>query len=546
MNPARPVYVLGHRNPDTDSICSAAVYAGFKRTCDGLEAVAARCGAMNEESQFVLDYFQVAPPRLVEDVYVRLEHIMDRNVRTIDPEQTILEAGRSFHRDNTRFFPVVRDSVLTGVITVTDLAKTYIQDMAGSSFARISCSVRNLLLCLEGSVLINSTGRQHVAGNVVVCAMSTDILGRYVGKDSIAIVGNRTQAQLAALEHGASVLIVTGSLPVERPVLETADKTGCILISTPYDTYTAARLVSLSVTIKDVMVRDTRYFYTDDTIREIKDEITAAPHRAYPVIGRDGRFEGVVSYSDLLNITSQQVILVDHNERSQAAVGIETAEILEIIDHHRIGDVQTLSPIYMRNEPLGSTGTVIAKIFRERGRTPSRQEAGLLLSSILSDTLILKSPTAAREDKELAPALAEICGEELYQWGLRLLEKRTKWHEIEPRAFLKKDLKKYLFGKKTIGVAQVELLNSDEVRDDLPAIIQGIQEAEEREGYDLFLLMVTDIIKGGTLMIFNPEQKNPVSSIFGSYRPEGTLFLEGVLSRKKQVIPLLSRYFSQD
>lgn len=546
MNPKRPVYVLGHRNPDTDSICSAIVYANYKRTFSGLETVAARCGDINEESQFVLSHFSVPAPQLVEDVYVRLEHIMDREVRTIHPDQTILEAGRGFHQDNTRFFPVVKDSVLIGVISTTDIAKIYIQDMAGTSFSRISSSLSNLLLCLDGNVLTNSQNRQHAAGNVVVCAMANEILGRYVTKNSIAIVGNRTQAQLAALELGASVLIVTGNFPVENIVLSKAEETGCILISTPHDTYTAAKLVALSIPIKDVMVKDTKYFYTDDTIREIKDEIIASSHRAYPVVGRSGRFKGVVSYSDLVSITAQQVILVDHNERSQAAAGIESAEILEIIDHHRIGDVQTLSPIYMRNEPLGSTGTVIAKILRESGIRPDRKEAGLLLSAILSDTLILKSPTATREDRELAPALAEICGVEINQWGMKLLEKKIKWHEIEPEEFLKKDVKKYLFGKNTIVVAQIEVLSSSEVEEDLKSIQQAIAATEETGGFALFLLMVTDIINGGSLIVYNPEQKKAVSSIFGEYNPQGKIFLEGVMSRKKQVVPLLSRYFSQD
>lgn len=546
MNPQRPVFVVGHRNPDTDSVCSASVYAGFKRRYAGLEAVAARCGEMNPETQFVLEYFGVQAPQLIEDVYVRLEHIMDRNARTIHPEQTILEAGRGFYQENSRFFPVVKDNVLVGVISTTDIAKTYIKDMAGTSFARISSSLTNLLLCLDGKVISNSRERTHADGNVVVCAMANEILGKYVREDSIALVGNRTQAQLAVLDHGASVLIVTGNFEVDPLVVNRAAETGCILISTPHDTYTAARLVGLSIPIKDVMVRDMKYFYTDDTIKEIKDEIIASSHRAYPVVGRSGRFKGVVSYSDLLNITSQQVILVDHNERSQAVIGIESAEVLEIIDHHRIGDVQTLSPIYMRNEPLGSTSSVIAKIFREAGRTPEKSEAGLLLSAMLSDTLILKSPTTTVEDRELAVALGAICGENPYQWGLKLLEKRTKWHEMEPEEFLRKDVKKYLFGKNTLAVAQVEMLNSSDVEGDLDTLIQAIVSSEETGGLALFLLMVTDIIREGTLLLYNPEQKKAVSSIFGKYSPDGKIFLEGVLSRKKQVVPLLSRYFSQE
>lgn len=546
MNQTRPVYVVGHRNPDTDSICSAAVYAGFKRKYAGLETVAARCGEMNEESSFVLDHFGVQAPELIEDVYVRLEHIMDKDVRTISPEHPILEAGRNFYDEESRFYPVVKDSVLVGVISTTDLARTYIQDMAGISFDRISTSLSNLLWCLEGKVLMNSYAQDTATGNVVVCAMAKEILGKYLNRDSIALVGNRTEAQLAAIDLGAPVLIVTGNFPVEQIVLNKAGETGTILISTPYDTYTAARLVGLSIPIKDVMVRDMKYFYADDTVNEIQDEIISSSHRAYPVVGRDGKFNGVVSYSNLLNITSQPVILVDHNERSQSPVGIESAEVLEIIDHHRIGDVQTLSPIYMRNEPLGSTGTVIAKIFREAGVVPEKHEAGLLLSAMLSDTVILKSPTTTREDRELAVALGNICGEKPREWGLRMLEKRTKWHEMEPDEFLIKDVKKYLFGKQTLAVAQVELLSSSEVEGDVKDILRALANAEETGGFALYLLMVTDIVREGTLLLYNPEQKKAITSIFGRYSPDGKIFLEGVMSRKKQVVPLLNRYFAQD
>lgn len=546
MKQTRPVYVVGHRNPDTDSICSASVYAGFKRRTAGLETVAARCGEMNEESRFVLNHFGVQAPQLIEDVYVRLEHITDKNAPMINPEQTILEAGRGFYQNNSRFFPVVKDDVLVGVISTTDLARTYIRDMAGTSFDRISASLSNLVMCLEGKVLMNSHNKDRASGTVVVCAMANEILGQYVTRDSIALVGNRTHAQLTALGHGASVLIVTGNFPVEQVVLDKAAETGAILISTPHDTYTAARLVGLSIPIKDVMVREMKYFYTDDTINEIKDEIIASSHRAYPVVGRSGKFEGVVSYSDLLNITSQQVILVDHNERSQSPIGIESAEVLEIIDHHRIGDVQTLSPIYMRNEPLGSTGTVIAKVFRETGVVPEKHEAGLMLSAMLSDTLILKSPTTTREDREMAAALGNICGEKPNEWGLKLLEKRAKWHEMEPEEFLKKDVKKYLFGKNTLAVAQVELLSSSEVEGDVKDILQALANAEETGGFALYLLMVTDIVREGTLLLYNPEQKKAVTSIFGRYSPDGKIFLEGVMSRKKQVVPLLNRYFSQE
>lgn len=546
MATKRPVYVIGHRNPDTDSVCSAVVYAELKRRIAALEAVPGRCGELNEESKFVLDFFEVEAPGRVEDVYVRLEHIMTQDTRTIRPEQTIFEAGRSFYENSIRFSPVVKDSVLQGVISTTDIAKRYIQDMAVGSFSQITSSVDNLLLCLDGTLLKNSQNRTHVTGNVVVCAMTAETLGKYVAQGSITIAGNRTNVQLEALRQGASVLIITGNFSVEQPVLELAEKQGCILIGTPHDTYTTARLVSMSIPVKEVMVRDPKYFYTDDTIREIKDEIISSSHREYPVVGRSGRFKGVVSYSDLLSITSQQVILVDHNERSQAADGIETAEILEIIDHHRIGDVQTLSPIYMRNEPLGSTGTVVAKIYRETGQEPDKKMAGLLLSAILSDTLLLKSPTATMEDRDYAAALSQLCGVPFQELGFKLLEKRAKWHEIEPEEFLRKDVKKYIFGKSTIAVAQVELLNSSDVEEDLRSIIQALAANEETGTFDLFLLMVTDIIKEGTLIVFNPEQKKKVASIFGITNDEGTIFLEGVMSRKKQVVPLLSRYFSQE
>jgi len=339
---------------------------------------------------------------------------------------------------------------------------------------------------------------------------------------------------------------VTGSLPVESTVLEEAKKKNCIVISTPHDTFTASRLVTPSIPVEDVMTRDVKYFYADDPIREIKDDIVLYSHRAYPVVDNNGKLVGVISYGDLLNVTSHKVILVDHNEKSQAVEGIEEAEVIEIIDHHRVGDIQTLSPIYMRNEPVGSTGTVVTKIFKEYGVEIERKIAGLLLSAILSDTILLKSPTTTKDDHEVVEFLAEKSGLDPEKWGLELIRNRTYEEASQPEEALKKDLKRYRMGKRNVGVAQVEVLNSDQFKNKKEKLIEVIQNYEKTGDFDLLVLMVTDIIKEETLLIFNPEHSKAIGRAFEKPAANGELFLEGVMSRKKQVIPVLNRYFGQN
>jgi manganese-dependent inorganic pyrophosphatase len=287
------------------------------------------------------------------------------------------------------------------------------------------------------------------------------------------------------------------------------------------------------------------FFYADDPIREIKHDIVLSSHRAYPVIGDKGKLEGIVSYTDFLDVTSQQVILVDHNEKSQAVEGIEEAEILEIIDHHRIGDVQTLSPIYMRNEPVGSTGTIIAKIYQEHRLDMEKEIAGLLLSAILSDTVLLKSPTATSVDHEMVCFLAKKSGLDAEKWGINLIKNRSDWEKASPEEILQKDLKKYVVGKRSIGVAQIEVLNSDQFEIRKEELTGAIQEYEKTGEFDIFLFMVTDIFKQGTLLFFNPENSKIIKSVFGKPVSYSHVFLEGVMSRKKQIIPVFTRYLSQ-
>ncbi|NLK01355.1 MAG: putative manganese-dependent inorganic diphosphatase [Clostridia bacterium] len=541
----RTVYIIGHRNPDTDSICSAISYAQLKNSLGQDNVIPARCGNTNAETDFVLDYFSITPPKLINDVYLRVEHIITKNVTTLRPEQPILEAGKRFHETNIKFFPVVSENLsLLGVISATDISKRYIHEMA-ASFPKINTTLDNIVSALEGRLLVGAENTREVEGSIVVCAMATGTLGDYINRDSIAILGNRPEAQREVIEKNAAVLIVTGNLPIREEILSRAGDRGCIVISTPFDTYTTARLVTASVPIKNVMTRDVHFFYIDDPIREIKHDIVLSSHRAYPVIGEGGKFEGIVSYYDFLDVTPQQVILVDHNEKSQAVEGIEEAEIIEIIDHHRIGDVQTLSPIFMRNEPVGSTGTIVSKIYREHGLSIDPKIAGLLLSAILSDTALLKSPTTTGEDHRAVDILSKISGLDPEKWGMELIKNRGDWEKAAVGEILQKDFKEYLISSKSIGVAQLEVLDSggfDLRRDE---IIENILAREEASGFDLFIFMVTDIIKQGTMLFFNPEHFKTIENAFGKKTKGPQVFLENVMSRKKQVIPPLTRYLSQ-
>lgn len=403
----KTVYVIGHRNPDTDSICSAIAYAHLKREL-GENAVPARAGKLNPETRHVLGFFGLEAPLLIDDLHPRAKDIMTAEVVTVRPDDTLRELGRIMLEHGVKSLPVVEEGGrLAGMVSVGDLAKKYFDELEMQDLREAGVALGGVLRALGGTLVCGDSLERVVTGKVRIGAARTATMSGLVDPGDIVLVGDREKAQLACLERGIACLIVTGNAAVSPAVCAAAAARGAVVISAPHDTYTCARLVNQSIPVRMVMQPAVVAFKPGDLVADIKNVIVDTNHRNYPV-AENGRLAGLVNRDRLIMPEREKIILVDHNERSQAVEGIEEAQIVEIIDHHRLGGLVTGEPIFIRHEPVGSTATIVANMFWHRGADMPKTVAGLLLAAVLSDTVLFKSPTATAKDKETAERLAAL------------------------------------------------------------------------------------------------------------------------------------------
>lgn len=534
----KPLYVIGHRNPDTDSICSAIAYAHLKKAL-GEEVVAARAGKVNAETKFVLDYFAAEPPLLVTDLYPRARDVMQEAPVAVRAEDTLRELGRVLRRHGVKSVPVVAaDGSLSGVVTVGDLAKRYIEELEMQDLKEAGVTFAGVLRALDGIPVIGGGLDREVAGKVWIGAAEAETMVKMVQPGGIVIIGNREGAQLACIERGISCLIVTGGADVPVSVESAAERRGVVVITTPYDTYTAARLINQSIPVGMVMEKKVVAFGPEELVADIKNVIVRTKHRNYPVIDQ-GRLVGFIDRDRLIVPEREKVILVDHNEKSQAVEGIEEANIVEIIDHHRLGGLETGEPIFIRHEPVGSTATIVANMYWHRGVEIPRPIAGLLLAAVLSDTVMFRSPTSTAKDRVTAEKLAAFTGLGIDAFGQAMFEAGSAPGSMSPAEIIGGDLKEFQIGEYRVAISQTSVTD--------PAAMLAVSESlrEEmavlgrREGYDLVILMVTDIIRETSHLIFAGQAGNLIGTAFGQAEEEGVLSLPGVMSRKKQVVPPL-------
>src|SRR3984893_2278719 len=411
---ARPIYVIGHKNSDLDSVASAYAYARLLQMQGEEGAIAARNGDLKPEVRFVLERYQVEPPEAIDDVYLQVRDVMRRGVTSAYLEQPLLEAGQLLQEHDRRSMPVV-DSAnkVHGIIATEDFAKLFFNDLDPRSVNRIPLRRDNLVRVLKGRVLVE--GRRKLGNRVLVGAMQAETMADYIEPGCLVVLGDREDAQLKAIESGAAALVITGDLLVSDRTLAAAKKQGVLVISTAHHTFTAVRLINLSISTQDIMNGEFDSCHPEDQMSEV--QRTLARRRSMPVVDQEGKLVGYLSRTDLINARPKRVVLVDHNEQSQAVDGIEEAELLGIIDHHRIADVHTNKPIMFRAEPVGCTGTIIAGVYHEADQDIPRDVAGLLRSGFVYDTLILRSPTCTARDERVAAELAEITGEDLEEYG---------------------------------------------------------------------------------------------------------------------------------
>ena len=546
----RKTMVIGHRNPDTDSICSAICYANLKQAVTGEEYMPARAGHVNGETQFVLDYFGAEEPQLVEDVRTQVRDIEIRKSKGVADNISLKRAWNIMQENNVVTIPSVReDGTLEGLITVGDITKTYMNIYDSSILSKANTQYSNIIETLEAELIIGSAEAYFDQGKVLIAAANPDLMEFYIEPHDLVILGNRYESQLCAIEMGADCIIVCEGAAVSMTIKKIAQERGCTIIATTYDTYTAARLINQSMPISYFMTREHLItFNSDDYIDEIREVMASKRHRDFPILDKDGRYLGMISRRNLLGAKGKQVILVDHNEKNQAVAGIENAEILEIIDHHRLGTIQTMSPVFFRNQPLGCTATIIYQMYQEAGIKVEPKIAGLLCSAIVSDTLLFRSPTCTPVDEMAARALADIAGIDIEKYAMEMFSAGSNLKDKSDEEIFYQDFKRFTSGKVTIGVGQITSLNGGEL-DKLKGRMEAFMEkALENNGLDMIFFMLTNILTEttelicegqGALQLAGKAFHQDIELLEEEGLKEPVLRLPGVVSRKKQLIPEL-------
>ncbi|HAR85731.1 MAG TPA: inorganic diphosphatase [Clostridium sp.] len=540
------VYITGHRNPDSDSICAAIAYSEFKNKTQRINAIPIRLGEISRETQFILDYFGVQPPQLVQTVKPQIIDLKIDTVAPIASDISLKMAWSIMKQKNIKTLPVIYpNEKLAGIVSVSNLAASYLDIWDNYVLAKSKTSLSNILETLSAKIVYLSDENLELKGKVVVSMMEPNDRNLIEAED-ICICGDRELVQEFVLDCNARLMIITNNTNPSEKIIDLAKEKGCTIITTPYDSFTAARLIPQSIPIEYVMTKNNLItFSTSDFIEEIKDIMLETRYRSYPVLDEDGSVVGSISRYHLITQQRKKVILVDHNEKTQSVDGLEDADILEIIDHHRIGDIQTGQPIYFRNEPVGSTSTIVANIFFENGIRPSKKVAGLLCGAIISDTLLLKSPTATIVDEIILKRLAEIASIDIEKFAQEMFKAGTSLEGKSSKELLYQDFKIFNMGNFKVGVGQITTTYMDGFTPLINDLKTVMNEKANQGKFDLIILMVTDIFKSSSLFIVCGEHKEVFSRAFNIKLNNGTAYIDQVVSRKKQVIPPLTEVINQ-
>ena len=537
----RKVYVVGHKNPDTDSICSAIAYAGLKREITGKEFVAKRAGQINEETQYVLRRFKVDAPRLLQDVKLQVKDLDIHKITGVDPGVSIREAWELMKSQSVKTLPVLKDGELVGLISTGDIAKSYMDVYDNTILAKARTQYRNIVRTLDGEIV---TGNEHgcfVKGKVAVGASTTDMMAEFIARDDLVILGNRYESQACAVDIDASCLVVCQGADIPEELIRKAEEQSIVVIKTPHDTFTAARLINQSIPVKYFMSKGPlTVFHMDDYVDNIKEEMTKKKFRDFPILDRHGNFKGFISRRGFLDARKKQVILVDHNEKSQAVDGIEEADILEIIDHHRIGSIETMGPVFFRNQPVGCTATIVTQMYEENGVEIPPVTAGLLCAAIISDTLLFRSPTCTEMDRRTAEKLAETAGVVLEELAAEMFNAGSNLKGKSAKEICFQDFKQFTVGDTVFGVGQINSMSGEELEEIKKKLIPYLSQTREEHKLNMVYFMLTHILHESTeLLCAGENAKETVLEAFELPDDMDPVILKGVVSRKKQLIPAL-------
>lgn len=535
----KKIYVVGHKNPDTDSICSAIAYADLKSHVTGECYEARRAGRINEETQFVLDHFEVAAPKLLSNVHTQVKDLDINRVDGVKSNISIKEAWALMKKKNTKTMPVLNEGNLEGIITIGDIATSYMDVYDSHILAEAKTKYGNIASTIDGKLLTGNEDDYFGDGKVTIAASSPDLMENFIEPKDLVIAGNRYETQLCALELEASCIVVCGGAAVSRTIKRMAEARNCVMISTPHDTYTVARMINQSIPVKYFMSRSNlSTFYMTDYLEDVKEVMTKKRFRDFPVLDRQEHLVGIISRRRLLDVRKKQVILVDHNEKSQAVDGIEEAEVLEIIDHHRLGSLETVAPVYFRNQPVGCTATIIYQMYQEADVKISETNAALLCAAIISDTLMFRSPTCTIVDKVTAQELAKIADIEIASLANDMFNAGSNLKNKTADEICFQDFKRFDVGGVTFGVGQVNSMNQDELDGIKKVLEPHLKVVLRAQGLDMVYFMLTNIVEESTELLYcGTGAKDQVLDAFDLPEDTEDIILKGVVSRKKQLIP---------
>lgn len=542
------IYIIGHKNPDTDSICSAIAYSELKNKMANINAIPLRLGEINRETEFILNYFKVNKPAFIKTVKVQVSDLNIDKIAPVSPAISLKMAWSIMKKNNTKTLPVIDgNDKLIGIVSSSDIANIFIDVWNSDVLSKSNTSLENILDTLSAKCIYNPSSELNMKGKVVVAAMQPESSKDIFEEGDIVISGDRKDTQEMILESKASLMIITGSHGVDNDILDKAKEYGCSIITTPYDSFTAARLILQSIPVSYVMRKGNLIsFKQDDFVDDIKDIMLQTRYRSYPVLDSDGNVTGSISRYHLISANRKKVILVDHNERSQAVNDLEQADLLEIIDHHRVGDIQTGTPIYFRNEPVGSTSTIVASMFFENGIRPSKKIAGILCAAIISDTLDLKSPTTTIIDKLMLERLINIADIEEKPFSKELFKAGTLLEGKSEEEIFYQDFKNFKLSNMNIGISQVVTMDIDGFDSMKVDMLSLMDKKATENNYNALVLMLTDILNEGSMILVAGKDKELVAKAFNIKLVGNSVYLPGILSRKKQVVPVITAAIEAD
>ena len=537
------IYVTGHRNPDLDSIASAIGYAELKGRLDsGNTYVPVRLGELNAQAQWALERSEAPAPALLDHVMLRARDVMRKDHPCANHNDSLRAVGVAMSKANVDLIPIVDDDgLIVGILTARDLARRYIKESGEpSSFADRPASADLIVEVLDGTLLVEP--QRRLTGRLWAVTVDVETMGSTMGPNDIVVIGNRHDAQQRAVALGVALVVSPYNGTPDDDVIAAARASGTGVVLSPLDSYVTGRLVSLSVPVREVMSRDPLVAEPDDLLADITDRIKDVHYSAAVAIDERGAPVGIVTRAELVNPVPRQVLLVDHAEQAQSVSGIAQAHIVEILDHHHIGSIETRFPVAATFDPVGSTATLVVERFRSHGREPQRPTATMLLAAVLSDTVILSSPTTTERDHDVVAYLEELLRVNARQFGTEMFEASSDVGDVPAADIIRRDAKEYEVSHgRRMCVAQIETVGK-RLLSRRPELLEAMEGVRERMDYVLYALMITDIVEKGTELLVAGDP-TPVERAFAVGADGGVLDLPGVMSRKKQVAPKLLAAF---